>query len=181
MSKVFKDHLEWSLNTPLFNTIVDSRPVCIKKQRKITKICFLASRTQILVCRRLLSDLEQSVLLCVPLPFLYCQPSPPEDRDRAHTILIAPAWYSRPWLAGVKQQAKDSIFFPRGNNNLRTHHLPRRPVHNPVVGIPFKNKYLVQFMNKKPQNLNTIGFGTFCWCLTCLRLGLTIDNCHLKC
>ena len=124
-SRVFKDHLEWSLNTSLYDIIINKwgpPTVDLFASRNNAKVkrfvsWHLEPESWRVDTRFPLSGTTSSTLCSLP-SLLSAESS--ERSGRTKPMRSSWSQHGTQRLAGAKRLATDAMFFPRNNNNLRS-------------------------------------------------------------
>ena len=123
-SRNFKDHLEWSLNDIIFDSIVNNwgRPqvdlFASRRNFKVPKFVSWHPEPEAWRVDAFTFQWDKDYMYAFPPFSLVGRVARKLFYDKAHAILVAPTWTTQPWYAAAMKWSKQVMLFPREQHNL---------------------------------------------------------------
>ena len=124
-SRNFKDHLEWSLNGGVFESICQRWGTpevdlfASRRNCKLQKYVSWHPEPEAWKVDAFTFPWTNSFMYVFPPFSLMSRVARKLFHDKAHAILVAPTWTSQPWYAAAVKWSRESIQFPRRTGNLQ--------------------------------------------------------------
>ena len=123
-SRVFKDHLEWSLNAKIYKIICrdwgtpEVDLFASRNNNKIKKYVSWKPEPDSWKVDAFTFEWKLHFFYVFPPFSLIARVARKLKIEGSNAILITPHWPSQPWFATVSRWAREALFFPRRNHNL---------------------------------------------------------------
>ena len=123
-SRKFKDHLEWSLSDDIFKDICKAfgKPkidmFASRLNKKLTKYVSWEPAPDNWKTDAFSFSWTNEFIYCFPPFSLIPRVVRKIQRDGARAIVVAPHWAGQPWFPMLRNEAQESRFYPRRQENL---------------------------------------------------------------